>query len=685
MAVLEKIRSKAVFLTVVIGLALLAFIMGDALTNGRSLFGNGNTIAKVGDTKIDAIEFQKRYEEMNLQLQNQGQKYDPSVVQQQVLEQMISEVLFNDELAALDITVSDDELTEAMTGKMANQGVVQFARQMGMETPAQLYDLLYNPGKYGVTAEQVAEARGQWERMQKDVEQQLKYQKLQTLLAGSIQANKLDRKLLGEENAVTSSILFVKGDYAALKDAEYPVTDDEIKAQYKKDKENFKIEEEVRCIHYIAVDVKPSQTDLDKAAGMIAEVLDSLKAAPGIDNVRNNGELMINEPMYRASDIRDTDEKAFAQSAAVGAVSEPKFLSNTYTIYKLLKKESLVDSVNVSVVSVQGNKAKQDSIMGQLNAGVAFAEVLKAEGVDGQDAQDQMILGVADSVRTKLMNAPAGQYFRLDGSDQAGFLCKVNKKAAAKEVYTIAEITSKVYPSNETVDGLRMKLQDYVMNNSNAADFTANAVKAGYQSQETTVTPNTPQIDGIESTRKAIQWVFDAKKGDVSPIYDKDNNEKMLAVCLDEVYNNYVPVTDTRVLQMEETKARVEKKAAALMAKLEGKKTLAEAAQALSAAVDTTQVTFGQPYIPKVGMGEAALTARVAVAKEGAVSAPVKGVSGVYMFQVIKNDVSQRPTTDEETNRQFAITRGNNVVLQNALSILRKATNVTKSDMIKFF
>ena len=59
MAALEKIRKKAVFLTIVIGVALLAFILGDAEKMVGTLFGSGNTIAKVDGDKIDAVEFQK--------------------------------------------------------------------------------------------------------------------------------------------------------------------------------------------------------------------------------------------------------------------------------------------------------------------------------------------------------------------------------------------------------------------------------------------------------------------------------------------------------------------------------------------------------------------------------------------------------------------------------------------------
>ena len=60
MATLEKIRSKSVFLIIVIGVALLAFIVGDALTNSRNLFGDQTTVAKIGNDKIDYTDYQRK-------------------------------------------------------------------------------------------------------------------------------------------------------------------------------------------------------------------------------------------------------------------------------------------------------------------------------------------------------------------------------------------------------------------------------------------------------------------------------------------------------------------------------------------------------------------------------------------------------------------------------------------------
>ena len=684
MAALEKIRQKAVLLTVAIGVALLAFILGDAERVVSSVFGNNSTIAKVDGEKIDAIEFQNRYELASQQLQNQGQQVDAALIQQQVMEQMIQELLLNKELEKVGIEVSDNEITESMTGANANYMVAQFAQQMGVESAAQLYDLLFNPGKYGATPEQVAEAKAQWLKIKDEVVKNLKYSKLQGLIAGAIQANKLDREQLNEENAVTSTINFVKQAYESLTDEKYKPTEAEVKAQYEKDKAFYRLDEEMRKIHYITVDVVPSKDDLNKAAAMIGETIDSLKKENGVDLVRNNSELVINEASVRLSDIRDTEVKNFVANAAIGDVSEPKFenSSATYTITKLLNKTTAIDSVKVNVVAVQGAKSLQDSVLNLLNEGKTLADLKDIQGVSGQEDQWQVILNIADSVKTKLTNAPAG-YFALDSNDNAGFLCKVLEKKAPKTIYNIAAIEHKVYPSTETTNGLNDKLQEFITTNNTAEAFEANAVKSGYNCVATAITPSSAQIDRIENTRKAVQWLFESKVGKVSPILT-ENKDKLLVVALDAIYTDYAPVSDEQVNMAETLKAANEKKAADMMAKLEGKKTLDEFSKAMGAAIDTTQVTFGQMYIPKVGAGEAELTAAVATAKENTVVGPIKGNSGVYAFVVTGNEKSERKVTDQEANRTFASSRGNQAVMRNVVAILRKSVKVEK-DMLRFF
>lgn len=683
MAALEKIRSKAVFLTVIIGVALLAFIMGDFLTSGRTFFGDGNTIAKVGDEKIDAIVFQRRYEKMSAQLQERGQSVDGAVIQSQVLNQMMSEILLDNEIEALGIYVTDEELTNAMTGKNARPQIMQFARQMGAESPDQLHDMLFNPSKYGIPEDQVLKARESWIDMENDVERGLKYEKLQNLIAGTLQANDLDRKELWEGNATVNTINYVKQDLATLADKDYEPTDAEVKKAYDDNKAQFKLEEEMREAHIIALDIAPSTADLNAAKDMIDSTYAALLDAPGIEMVRNNSDLVINEMSVRASDIRDTEVKNFVTEAQVGAVSTPKFASNVYTIVKVNGKKMEVDSVKLNVMMVQGDKKLQDSIKAQLNAGVAFAEIQKNKAAQGQEGVWQVILQAPDSVKTKLLNGGDG-YFALQESAQGAYFCKLVEKKAPKMVYDIANITYTVYPSTKTIEDLNNGLQEFINANNTAELFAANAAKPGYNALPVSVTAEDPQINNIEGSRKNVKWLFEASEGSVSPI--EKLSDKIVTVALDKVNKaGYLSLDNSRVKAAMTAKARADKKADALVAQLAGKaKDLNGYAELMNAKVDTTQVTFGQMFIAKIGVGESDLTARVATAKLNDVVGPVKGNNGVYVFQVTKQERTERTATPEEGNRQFAMTRGSNAVMNHALDILRNATTV-ENKMIKFF
>ena len=683
MAALEKIRSKAVFLTVIIGVALLAFILGDFLTSGRTFFGDGNTIAKVGDEKIDAIVFQRRYEKMSAQLQERGQSVDGAVIQNQVLNQMMSEILLDQEIEALGIYVTDEELTAAMTGKNARPQIMQFARQMGAETPDQLHDMLFNPAKYGIPEEQVLKAREAWIDMEKDMERSMKYEKLQTLITGTLQANDLDRKELWEENATINTINYVKQDYATLTDKDYEPTDAEIKKVYDENKAQFKLDDEMRQAHIIAVDIAPSTVDLNNAKDMIDSTYAALLTAPGVDMIRNNSDLIINEVNVRASDIRDTEVKNFVTAAEVGAVSTPKFASNVYSIVKVNGKKMEVDSVKLDVMMVQGDKKLQDSIKAQLNAGVAFAEIQKNKAAQGQEGVWQVLLQSPDSIKSKILNGGEG-FFALQQSEQGAYFCKVVEKKAPKMVYEIANISYTVYPSTKTIEDLTTNLQNFINTNNTAELFAANAAKAGYNALPVNVTAQDPQINNIEGSRKNVKWLFDASEGSVSPI--EKLSDKMVTVALDKINEaGYLGLDNDMVKVPMTLKARNDKKAAALIEKYQGKaKDLNGYAALMNAKVDTTQVTFGQMFIAKIGVGESNLTARVATAKQGEVVGPVKGNNGVYVFQVVKQDRTERTATPEEGNRQFAMQRGSNAVMNHALDILRKATTV-ENKMIKFF
>ena len=690
MATLEKIRKQRMWLAIVIGGALLAFIIEVGIEAiGR--MGTSSTAAKVGSEKIDIMQFSKRIErEAAADQQNNQQQTDPAVRQQQVLDNMINEMLLEQVYKKLGISVSDKEITELMIGKNPAQPVVQFAQQAGAKSPADLYDFIMNPGKQGIQESQVAELRNQWNKLQEDIVKQFKFAKLQNMLAGCMQPNDLDLAQLAEESATTNIVTFAKKDYSSLADDKYTVSDEELKAEWEKMKPMFKTDEELRTIHYIAVDIEPSAEDIAAANKVADAAYLALQKGRGIDSVRVLGTVHIDTAMV-TKDKLPAKVRDFFAASEVGTVRRDSTVNNHHVMYKLINKQASIDSVDLAYVVVQGDAKVQNDVLNQLNSGKTLDEVKKAypQKVDGKLSDWQRMYTAPDSMKTKIANATPGSYFVFNKADQGATLIKVNEKKAPKMFYTLATVSYDAYASTKTSENLRDKFQEFLNKNKTCKDFEANAAKAGYNAVEAIVSPSTPQLgnqyQGIKDSRKAIKWAFDNKKDMVSPIFS-DNNNTLIAVAIDDVYSQgYLPYNFKQGKEMLTERVRNSKKGDDLMKQYQGKaKDLNGYAALMGAQVDTARVVFTRGDI-KLG-NEPGLVGRIAVAKPGTVQGPWKGENAVIVYQVVKQEKEERQPTKEELDRRYAQTRGSQQFAnaQSIFQILSKATKVEKH-LIDFY
>ena len=212
MATLEKIRSKSVLLFVIIIVALLAFILGDFLTSGRTYFGSGMTVAQVGDKKVEYHDYQARLEQANEQMRNQNQNVDGDELSQNVISSLLFEELLKQEYQDLGLRVSDKEISEAMTGVMPHRNAQQFiytvSRQLGLENPSgkEVLDRINNPAKYNLPVEAGQQLKALWAATEADVENAMLQEKFYRLVGGLFTANTLDAKSVYNDNATTRHI-----------------------------------------------------------------------------------------------------------------------------------------------------------------------------------------------------------------------------------------------------------------------------------------------------------------------------------------------------------------------------------------------------------------------------------------------------------------------------------------------
>lgn len=633
MSTLEQIRQRPVLIISILGVALLLFIL-TAVDRPGELFTDSHTVAKVDGEKIDYLEFQKRVERQQEQMQQRGYtNVDVAQVQEYVLQQMVNESLLKKEFERLGLTVTDTELSQAMLGATPSPYVQQMVQSMGIPSAQLLYEAAFNPTKSGVTPEQAPQFQSAWAELEKNTEEMMLQQKFMALFAGTLTANKLDAKALYEDNATTSTIVYAKKDLSTLKDADFTPTDAEINDLYNQEKNRYRINEKQVVISYIAVDVVPSTDDLAAAQREVEDAIVGLRMNEGTDAVASNGKFYVNRVSATEASLAPALKKA-VPSMAKDSVAMISFIDNQYTIAKLLDVTTSIDSVLVDVAFIN-ETADADSVIARLNTGASKIDMGDAIA----QSQDSMWVSLLDpgiaQFKDQIATAETGSYFKPEGG-QNGMTMRVRSRKAPVAVYDVAEITYDVVPSNATIQKLNGDLRKYLDDNTTAAKFTSEATKAGYSALSAIVTPSTLSINGIQESRGAAKWALDAKKDQVSGVFNNDRDSRLLAVAVNDVYDGkFVPATNETVRNYLTNKVMNRKKAEKLIADYNGKgKSVAEYAAAMQVKADTTQVTFGQPYVRNFPMYESALQANVAVAKKGELVGPVALNQSVVVFTV---------------------------------------------------
>lgn len=689
MATLEKIRSKSVLLLIIIGVALLAFIVGDFFNSGRSLFGPGTTAAKVEDVKVDINDLNNNVNEMSRQAQGR-MNVDNGVLQNQVLCNLLAQGLGQKEYEALGLVVTDAELSDAMLGRgkeYANYMLQQTGMQMTVD---QFYDMVQNPQAYNITGDNVAAVRQQWAAFEKQVESDLLSRKFITLLGGTLQANELDAKAMYADVNTTYALEYATKPYASLSDTDerFAVSDDEIEAEWKANREYYSLPEEVRAISYINVDIVPSEEDLAAARQNVAEVLEALNTTDNLDILAEKPTFMGERNTVPVSAISDAAVKSFADTAAVGSAAVITDFNNSYVIGKLFSRSSAVDSVLVDMVAVAGTQAKVDSILQMMDAN-ATVDQLKEAGVAG--INDSIWLSVHnpqfDALKERLQTVAAGTTFIADSLNEAAgvpaTLMRVVRRRAPEPIVDIALVTSQVRPSETTIYGLQDRIQEYLYANTTADKFRENAVAAGFVAPTARVSLSTPQINGLPDSQNVIFWAMKADKGDVSHIFGDEQTGHYIVAAVNDVYDDYIPATDPQVRALITAKLRNDKKAAAIIADLKDKaKDVNGYAQIMGVTPGTASVNFLQGN-PHVG---GKVLAKAAAAGKGAIVGPMQDDNGVVVVKVVDVTAPARPYNYQQDAAMFNNFRGFNALMQNGLinGILQSSDKV-KNNLPEFY
>lgn len=672
MAALGKIRSKGVLLICIISLGLFAFIAEEAFRSCESSSNDARQqVGEVLGEKINVTEFQKlvdEYTEVIKMQQGQDNLNEDQLnqVKDMVWNTYVQTKLIENETKKLGLTVTDAELQNVLTegtnpmlmqtpfvnqqtGRFDVNALKKFLaeyKSQGQANPqlAKQYDTIY---KY-------------WTFIEKTLRQQLLAQKYQGLFAHCFLSNKVEAQMAFNDQNQESQIQLAALSYSSIDDNKVQISDADLKAKYDEVKGRFKQYVESRDIKYVDVQVKASAADraaLQKEFAGYSQALAS--ATDASDVVRKSTSLVNYLGVPVSKDAYPYDIAQRLDSMAVGSTSKvfENNSDNTLNVIKLVSKQLLPDSVQYRQIQVAGATAEEsakraDSIYNALKAGADFEVIAKKYGQTGEKTwlttrQYQSAPSLDHNTKDYIMslNTMSVNELKNVALSQGNLIVQVVDRKGMINKYVAAVVKKNVSFSKDTYSAAYNKFSSFVSANLTADAIVKNAAKAGFNVQERKdVTTAEHNLAGIRSTRDAMRWLFDAKKGDVSPLYECGDNDHLLVVVLDNINNvGYRSLDDAQVKEYVKGEVLKDKKAEMLMAKLNGVKSVA-AAKAKGANVSTVnQVTFAAPvFVPATGASEPALSGAVAATAKGKFcKLPVKGNAGVYVFEVTNK--TQRP------------------------------------------
>lgn len=677
MATLEKIRSKSVLLFVIIIVALLAFILGDFLTSGRTYFGNGTTVAKAGNVKVDYNDYQQRMNQIAEQNRN-NQQTDNGVLAQEVIRDLLVEKMLQDEYNKLGIVVTDHEITEALTGvnmhPVAMQSIYMLGQYLGMPgaTGKEIYAAIMNPAP-NMPPEATEQLRQAWASLETQVEQALLREKFDRLYLGVFTANELDAQTLFNDVNTTRHITYTTKELNSVDDADAVITDADRKAAWQENKGIYRLAEPLRSIDYIMVRIEPSAADRAAGQAAVEDALLKLNSTEGTEAVAADSRFITNRATATASQLRDNELKAFLDTAAVGDAVLLHNIGDNYTMVKLLGITNDIDSINISMLG-RADGGNVDSLIISAREVASFTELVDGQEIVGQDSiwANLTAPNVPASIKAELTNRPIGEVFAVADSTQGqvfNTVYRINRRNAPVKVYDVAEISFTVDPSTETLTELSNNLRTFVSNNSSAADFNANAAEAGYSVLSGVVSASTPMVGNAPDSRQAVKWLMEAKEGQVMPVFTDTKQTYMLAAALKHIYDDdYLPWNADLIADQIEAQALRNKKAAVLIEQFAGKADNVEGyANLMGTPVQHGDAVLTAPMLATIGMGQSALQGIVAAAEQGKVVGPVKGNNEVVVFVVTGQDNAGREYTFNEYGSQFnrTLNLGNSRLLQN--------------------
>ena len=663
MATLQKLRNAGPLLLIFVGLALLAFIAGDALRIFQTPQG-AQPVGEVNGEEISAVDFQDMYErQSNVYKMLRGGANFTEAEQSQIKDEVWGNYLrgqiIKKEADKLGLTVTAAELREVV--KAGNDPIFQqypfFNNEQGkfdfdaLNAFLAQYDQNKNDAAFVQQYQGIYEC---WKLIEETLVQNILSQKYYALISNSFISNPVVAENNYNTNSYTYDVEYRVYPYSAISDSTIKVSDSDVNKMYAKEKASYPQYSESRDIKYVSFRVTPSVQDRIALNTELKEYASQLYA--GDTDYANMSRVSTSEVAYSelawGKEIYPEEVQVRLDSVAENQVVGPFYnqSDDSYTLFKYLGKKTVADSVLyrslvVSAETAEKTTALADSLLSVLKGGADFKEVAAKYGQTNSDSlwltsvmyDGGMVQGDNLAFVSAILGGKKGEYAVLsleNANTKLIYRVLDTKNPETKYNAFVIKRTSEF--SSTTYEEAYNQFSQFVASCKNIDDLEKNAEEYNYRVMtQNGIYNSAHNVANIPGTHGALRWLFQAEQGNISPLYECGNNDVLLVAALANV-NEKGYVSKDKLSVILNKKAMNEKKAEKIMTLIKGK-TYEDLANVEGVKSDkANRISFTAPvYANATSTSEPTLCAAVAKLQEGETSAPIKGEAGVYVLKLV--------------------------------------------------
>ena len=556
MAAIGAIRKHGVLLTIIIGLALLAFIVGD-FSSLRAIFSDQYTMASIDGEKINE-QYSKEYEENSAlwkllykkQTLEETENYQlheltwNNLVESKLLDKQLNKLglQYSDEM----IEAATDEMIASLRTNRPNQLLAQMvnvlAEQVGVENAL---GFISNIEDYRGT-EGTADLYNAYKAIQRFNITDAKRMHYYAMAQGALYfSDKMAEQLATQNKSTMASFAMLNPYMPAFNDVVPSISEKEMKQWYNEHKASFTVTERMRDIEVAVFPITPSAEDLQTIEDSVRAEYQRFVDAPSLlefNLAEDKG--LVDSTYYTADDITIDELDSLIFKRPVGSMIEPFTYQDIVWYYgKVYGSEMRPDSVMVaylvvdyktSVQNPNGTRSKKqarllsDSLNTLLKGGANIFELMP-DYMAGRQAGDTTLWvperGTIPSLYNEFVHTNVGGTY-VYSAGSAFVVYQVLAKTTPMEKRQFVIYTTEITPSEATVKSIKSSATTLAAAATNADELIDAANAQGVQVlRGTNVKAMDATISQLPNCREIVSWAFtkDMKVDDVSDVINLSN------------------------------------------------------------------------------------------------------------------------------------------------------------------